>query len=163
MTRPLLVLAVLSGACSPAPVKGPALNPRAIALEVEARVRAYAGVQGPALCENPEPFYAFWTYDHGGVVLAERGKISSLDARSHRDYNRDWFCSVVRQSVIVDSVVVQVLDSNSAVATWTFREETVTKQPATGRIRGEVMQPWVRREGTWRSTGLVATHEPIVP
>ena len=128
--------------------------------EVEARVRAYVASLGPARCTDPEPFYAFWTYDFGGVVLAESGKIVTLDARAHRAHNKDWFCSMGAQTGTVDAIVVQVLDSDHAISTWTFRETAVDKAGVTERIQGEVMQPWVRIGATWRSTGLVAVHRP---
>lgn len=152
-----MLLAVSCG--SPPPGTSAALDESAVKREVAARVRAYGAVLGPARCQDPEPYYAFWTYERDGVVLAENGRISQLDAAAHRTANQAWFCSVSQQVLTVDTVVVQVLGAELAVATWTFREEVVDTAGVRSRIRGDVMQPWVRLAGTWRSTGLVATHE----
>ena len=160
MRHILEVAALVTSACgsfgadSPSPV-----DEAGVMNEVKARVRAYGAVLGPARCQDPEPYYDFWTYERGGVVLAENGRISELDAAAHRTQGQAWFCSVRAQTLTVDTVVVQVLGAETAVATWTFREEVVDTSGAQLRIRGDVMQPWIRLGGRWRSTGLVATHE----
>lgn len=160
------VAALVTAACGPTGTNSSLrVDEAAVRSEVKARVRAYGAVLGPTRCQDPEPYYDFWTYDHGGVVLAENGRISELDPAAHRKQSQAWFCSVRMQSLTVDTVVVQVLGAETAVATWTFREEVVDTSGTRTRIRGDVMQPWMRLGGTWRSTGLVATQEvtPVSP
>lgn len=160
------IAALVTVACGPTGTnKTSQVDEAAVRSEVKARVRAYGAVLGPTRCQDPEPYYDFWTYDHGGVVLAENGRISALEPSAHRQQSQAWFCSVRMQSLTVDTVVVQVLGAETAVATWTFREEVVDTSGTRTSIRGDVMQPWVRLGGTWRSTGLVATHEatPVSP
>ena len=131
-------------------------------VEVQSAVRGYVAALGPARCTDPDPFYAFWTYEYGGVLLAEDNRVARYDATGHREVNRPWFCSIRRQELVLDSIVIQPLSRDAAISVWAFHEVAVDTAGVRSAVRGVVQQPWVRSDRRWLSTGLMSTHE-IVP
>jgi len=88
------------------------------------------------------------------VTTLTRAEVEKLTARN--------VCSRRSMSGRVDSIIVQVLTADVAMAAWTFDETKVDSAGVSKRVKGSVLHSWLRTPAGWQATAWMDAHM-VVP
>ena len=157
--RGLLVCLALLG-CSDAdrPQPRPASDDsrQVVEREIEATIRAFMAGFSAAKCTDVSTVSQF-VRDKMIYVTANDVFIVSLT-----DYEqglRDRVCGWVKHTGTVDSVTVDVLSQDVAVAAWLYHDEVKLNSGETRRYKGSTLMTLIRVANGWKITSTMSNGE----
>lgn len=106
--------------------------------------------------------FKFIGYVEGAGLLASDTVITSMTEADIKKLIAKNVCSRRSMNGRVDSLIVQVLTADVAMAAWTFDETKVDSAGVTERLKGSVLHSWLRTPAGWQATAWMDAHV-VVP
>lgn len=156
---------VLAGCAGAPPSRAPlTANERmAIADTVRRLVHQYVAIgNAPTLCGDPSPMFKFFGYVDGAGLIASDTIVTTMTQAEIEKLVAKNVCSRRSMSGRADSVIVQVLTADVAMAAWTFDETKVDSAGVSERVKGSVLHSWLRTPAGWQATAWMDAHV-VVP
>jgi len=126
--------------------------------EVDSTIRAYLAGFGAAKCDDVTPVSKF-VRDNMIYVLAK--DIYTVSLADYEQGVRDRACKWISHSGEVESVVVDVLSRENAVAAWLYHDEVKLKSGEIKKTRGSVLMTLIRTAKGWKITSTMSLDEKI--
>lgn len=115
----------------------------------------------PTICSNPAPILRRFGFVEGTLLYASGITIGAFSRPDVEGLVKKNACSRRSLSARVDSLIVQVLSRDVAIAAWTFDEIKVDSLGRSERVKGTVLHSWVRGPDGWSATAWMDTHVPV--
>ena len=126
--------------------------------EVESTIRSFMAGFGKATCEDVTPVSKFVRDSMIYVVAKDIYTVSLAD---YEQGLRDRACAWISHSGVVDSVVVDALNRNTAVAAWLYHDEVKSKTGEIKKVRGSVLMTLIRSGESWKITSTMSLDEKV--
>lgn len=126
--------------------------------EVESTIRSFLAGFGKAKCEDVTPVSKF-VRDHMIYVVAK--DIYTLSLADYEQGVRDRACKWVSHAGVVESVVVDALTRDTAVAAWMYHDEVTSKSGEIKKTRGSVLMTLIRSGKRWKITSTMSLDERV--
>lgn len=134
----------------------------AITDTVRTLVHQYVSLgNSPTICSNPTPMLKLIGFVEGTSLYASGSTIGIFSRPDVEGMVKQSACSRRSLSGRVDSVIVQVLSRDVAIAAWTFDETKVDSLGRSERIKGAVLHSWLRGPDGWSATAWMDSHVPV--
>lgn len=133
--------------------KGLVGNDRA---EVTAVIHGYMAGYTKARCDDGTPVSRFVS---DGTIVVTASKIVAVPLAQTEKEVRDMACTWTRHSGVVDSVVVDVLSRDVAVAAWLYHDEVTLKTGEIKHYKGSALMTLVRSLDGWKIAATMAANE----
>lgn len=127
-----------------------------VAREVENVIRGYMAGYTAARCDDVTPVSK---YVRDGMLFATSTKVVRVPLADTEQELRDMVCKWVSHTGTVDSVTVDVLRPDVAVAGWLYHDEVKFKSGETKRYKGSALMTLVRSADGWKITATMAANE----
>lgn len=130
----------------------------AVKKEVESTVRSFFAGFGAIKCADVTPVSKF-VRDNMIYVVAK--DIYTVPLADYEKGLRDRACGWVSHSGEVESVVVDVLNKDTAVAAWLYHDEVKSKSGEIKKTRGSVLMTLIRSAKGWKITSTMSMDEKV--
>lgn len=124
--------------------------------EVAAVIRAYMAGHSTARCNDVTPVSKFV---RDGMIFVTKSEIRSIPLTATERDLKDMVCGWDSHAGIVDSVVVDALSRDIAVAAWLYHDEVRLKSGEIKRYKGSALMTLVRSAEGWKITSTMAAYE----
>lgn len=126
--------------------------------EVESTIRSFLAGFGTAKCDDVTPVSKF-VRDNMIYVVAK--DIYTVSLADYEQGVRDRACKWVSHSGEVESVVVDALSRDTAVAAWLYHDEVKSKSGEIKKTRGSVLMTLIKSDKGWKITSTMSLDETI--
>ena len=126
--------------------------------EVETTIRSFMAGFSIAKCNDVTPVSRF--VRDNMIYVAEHG-IYTISLADYEQGVRDRVCGWVSHSGTVDSVVVDALSKDAAVAAWLYHDEFKLKSGEIKKVKGSVVMTLVRSANGWKITSTKSSEEKV--
>ena len=117
--------------------------------EVETTIRSYMSGFSSAKCNNVTPVSKFVRDD---MIYVGSNYIYTISLSEYEEGLRELVCGWVSHSGTVDSIVVEALSMDVAVAAWLYHDEYKLKSGKVEKVKGSVLMTLVRSPDGWKIT-----------
>jgi hypothetical protein len=94
-----------------------------------------------------------------GMIYVTKGGVFTVPLADYEQGLRDRVCGWVSHSGVVDSVTVDALSRDVAVAAWTYHDEAELKSGEIKRYKGSTLMTLVRSSDGWKITSTMSAQE----
>lgn len=126
--------------------------------EVESTIRSFLAGFSKSTCEDVTPVSKL-VRDNMIYVVAK--DIYTISLADYEQGVRDRACKWISHSGEVESVVVDALTKDSAVAAWLYHDEVKLKSGEIKKVRGSVLMTLIRSPKGWKITSTMSMDEKI--
>jgi len=124
--------------------------------EVTAVIHGYMAGYSTARCDDVTPVSRFV---RDGTIVVTASKVVSVPLADTEQEVRDMVCGWTSHTGTVDSVTVDVLSRDVAVAAWLYHDEVKLKTGEIKRYKGSALMTLVRSVDGWKITSTMAANE----
>lgn len=121
--------------------------------EVKATIHEYMAGFSAAKCNDVSPVSKF---ARDGMIYVTNGDVYTVPLADYEQGLRDRVCGWVSHSGVVDSVTVDGLSRDVAVAAWTYHDEVKLKSGEIRRYKGTTLMTLVRFPEGWKITSTMS-------
>lgn len=126
----------------------------AVKKEVEATIRSFMAGFSIAKCDDVTPVTRFV---RDKMIYVGEKDIYTVSFADYEQGVRDRVCGWVSHSGVVESVVVDALSKDVAVAAWLFQDEFKLKSGEIKKVKGSVLMTLVKSADGWKITSTKST------
>jgi hypothetical protein len=126
--------------------------------EVESTVRSFLAGFGSIKCDDVTPVSKFVREN---MIYVCAKDIYTLTLADYEQGLRDRACGWVSHTGEIESVVVDVLSKDTAVAAWLYHDEVKSKSGEIKKTRGSVLMTLIRSAKGWKITSTMSMDEKI--
>lgn len=124
--------------------------------EVAAVIHGYMAGFTAARCDDVTPVSKFV---RDRMIFVTKSKVVWVPLADTERELRDMVCGWVSHAGTVDSVTVDVLSPDVAVAAWLYHDEVKLKSGEIKRYKGSALMTLVRSVDGWKITSTMAAYE----
>lgn len=124
--------------------------------EVAAVIHSYMAGYTAARCDDVTPVSRLV---RDGMMYVTASKVVRVPLAETERETRDMVCGWVSHSGIVDSVTVDVLSPDVAVAGWLYHDQVKLKSGEIKRYKGSALMTLVRSVDGWKIVATMAANE----
>jgi ketosteroid isomerase-like protein len=124
--------------------------------EVTAVIHSYMAGYNTARCDDVTPVMKFV---RDRMIYVTKSEIVWVPMTDTERELRNMVCGRVSHSGTVDSVTVDVLSPDVAVAAWLYHDEVKLKSGEIKRSKGSALMTLVRSVDGWKITSTMAAYE----
>ena len=124
--------------------------------EVATTIREFMAGFSSAKCDDVTTVSRFV---RDGMIYATKGNVFTIPLADYEQGLRDRVCSWTSHSGVVDSLTVDALSRNVAVAAWLYHDEAKLKTGETQRYKGSTLMTLVRSSDGWKITSTMSIQE----
>ncbi len=126
--------------------------------EVESTIRSFFAGFGTAKCDDVTPVSKFV---RDNMIYVVDKDIYTVSLADYEQGLRDRVCNWVSHSGEIESVVVDALSKDTAVAAWLYHDEVKSKSGEIKKVRGSVLMTLIRSAKGWKITSTLSLDEKI--
>jgi ketosteroid isomerase-like protein len=124
--------------------------------EVAATIHAYMAGFSAAKCEDVRTVSKFVRDD---MIYVAKSDVFTIPLADYEQGLRDRVCTWVSHSGVVDSVTVDALSRDVAVAAWLYHDEVKLISGEIQRYRGSTLMTLVRTADGWKISSTMSTQD----
>jgi hypothetical protein len=124
--------------------------------EVSSVIRNYMAGYDAARCDDVTPVSKLV---RDSMIYVTKSEIIAVPLAATERELRDTVCGRVSHTGIVDSIVVDALSRDIAVAAWLYHDEVKLKSGETKRSRGSALMTLIRSADGWKITSTMAAYD----
>jgi ketosteroid isomerase-like protein len=124
--------------------------------EVSATIYDYMAAFSAAKCNDVSMVSRF---ARDGMIYVMKDGVFTIPLADYEQGLRDRVCGWVSHSGVVDSVTVDPLSRDVAVAAWTYHDEVKLKSGEIKRYKGSTLMTLVRSADGWKITSTMSADE----
>jgi len=128
----------------------------AVEREVTAVIHSYMAGYTAARCDDVTPVSRLVK---DGMIYVTANKIVAVPLAQTEQELRDMVCLWERHTGTVDSVTVDVLDQDIAVAAWLYHDQVKLKSGEIKHYKGSALMTLVRSADGWKITSTMAAYD----
>ncbi len=151
-----LALMGCSGAVRPQTRETPDDFRQVVEEEINATIHAYMAGFSAAKCNDVSPVSKFV---RDGMIFVTESDVFTIPLAEYEQGLRDRVCSWVNHTGVVDSVTVDALSRDVAVAAWLYHDEVKLDSGEIRRYRGSSLMTLVRSVNGWKITSTMSAQE----
>ena len=126
--------------------------------EVESAVRSFFAGFGTAKCDDVTPVTKF--IRDNPIYVAEKD-IYTITHAEYEEGVRERVCGWTSHLGVVDSIVVDPLSKDIAVAAWVYHDEIKLKSGEIKKARGSGLMTFVRSTTGWKMTSTTSAEQKV--
>jgi ketosteroid isomerase-like protein len=124
--------------------------------EVRATIHDYMAAFSAAKCNDVSMVSKF---ARDGMIYVMKDGVFTIPLADYEQGLRDRVCGWVSHSGVVDSVTVDPLSRDVAVAAWIYHDEVKLKSGEIKRYKGSALMTLVRSSDGWKITSTMSAEE----
>jgi ketosteroid isomerase-like protein len=124
--------------------------------EVGATIHDYMAGFSAAKCNDVSTVSKF---ARDGMIYVMKDDVFTIPLADYEQGLRDRVCSWESHAGVVDSVTVDALSRDIAVAAWTYHDEAKLKSGEIKRYKGSALMTLVRSADGWKITSTMSAQE----
>lgn len=129
---------------------------QAVEKEVKATIHDFMAGFSAAKCTDVS---AVSKFVRDGMIYVTNSDVFTIPLSDYEQGLRDRVCSWVSHTGFVDSVTVDALSRDVAVAAWRFHDEVKLNSGEMRRYKGSTLMTLVRSEDGWKITSTMSAEE----
>jgi ketosteroid isomerase-like protein len=145
-----------SSAVQPQTREVPADARQAVEKEIKETIHDFMAGFSAAKCTDVS---AVSRFVRDGMIYVTNRDVFTIPLSDYEQGLRDRVCSWVSHAGVVDSVTVDVLSRDVAVAAWRFHDEVKLNSGEMRRYKGSTLMTLVRAEDGWKITSTMSAEE----
>jgi hypothetical protein len=127
--------------------------------EVESTVRSFLAGFSTAKCDDVS---SVSTFVRDNMIYVVEKDIYTVTLADYEQGVRDRACKWVSHSGVVESVVVDALSRDTAVAAWLYHDEVKSKSGEIKKTRGSVLMTLIRSGNGWKITSTMSLDKKVL-
>ena len=124
--------------------------------EVKETIHDYMAGFSAAKCDDVSTVSKF---ARDGMIFVTKGDVFRVPLADYEQGLRERVCGWVSHSGVVDSVTVDALSRDVAVAAWLYHDEVKLKSVEIKRYKGSALMTLVHSSNGWKITSTMSAEE----